>query len=79
MVASGRTPSPRPSPQYWAQSWVRGLADTNDLHTAALQRRLAAGGPLRWGSALQGSQGAEVSDAHLSQPSHIMPTGRSLR
>jgi hypothetical protein len=30
--------------------------DTNDLHTAALQRRPVAGDPRRWGSVLQGSQ-----------------------
>lgn len=48
------------------KQWAR--AGTNDLHTAALPRRPAAGGPRPWDSVLQGSQWAEVSDAPPSQP-----------
>lgn len=44
----------------------RGCVDTNVLRTAALQRRPAAGGPLRWGSVLQEAKTAEVSDIHPS-------------
>lgn len=50
----------------WGPPW--GRVDTNDLHTAALRRRPAAGGPRPWGSALQGSQRAEVSNACSNQP-----------
>lgn len=39
---------------HWGK--VVGREDTNDLHTAALQRRPAAGGPRPWGSVLQESQ-----------------------
>lgn len=38
--------------------------DTNVLHTAALQRRPVAGGPLRWGSVLQEAKRSEVSGDH---------------
>ena len=50
----------------WGPPW--GRVDTNDLHTAALRRRPAAGGPRLWGSVLQGSQRTEVSNACPNQP-----------
>lgn len=56
-----------------------GPADTNDLHTAALPRRPAAGGPRRWGSALQGSQGGRGQKcAPKTIPSLTMPTEMTL-
>ena len=49
-----------------------GRVDTNDLHTAALRRRPAAGGPRRWGSALQGSQGGR-GQRSLPKPAPLPP------
>lgn len=70
-------PSSEPGPGEGRERWCPsvgtwGREDTNDLHTAALPRRPAAGGPRRWGSGLQESQGSR-SQRGPPEPNQPLP------